>query len=59
MPMSLKYGTECSGDTAWRYDNPTAPKTIELCTDACSAIKADAKGKLDVVFGCVKRDVVN
>jgi hypothetical protein len=56
---SLKYGTECTGDTAWRYDNATAPKMIELCTDACSAIKGDAKGKLDVVFGCVKRDVVN
>jgi hypothetical protein len=57
--MSLKYGTECTADTAWRYDDPKAPKTIELCTNACSAVKADFKGKLDVVFGCVKRDVVN
>lgn len=56
---SLKYGTDCTGDAAWRYDNATAPTKIELCGDACTAIKADAKGKLDVVFGCVKRDVVN
>jgi hypothetical protein len=56
---SLKYGTECSGDAAWRYDNAAAPTKIELCTDTCTAVKADAKGKLDVVFGCVKRDVVN
>jgi Mg-chelatase subunit ChlD len=56
---SLKYGTECTGDAAWRYDDAMAPTKIELCADACSAVKADAKGKLDVVFGCVKRDVVN
>lgn len=57
--VSLKYGTECTGDTAWRYDDAAAPKTIELCADTCTSVKADAKGKLDVVFGCVKRDVVN
>jgi Mg-chelatase subunit ChlD len=56
---SLKYGAECTGDTAWRYDNAATPTKIELCADMCTAIKADAKGKLDVVFGCVKRDVVN
>jgi len=56
---SLKYGTDCVGDAAWHYDNATTPTKIELCTNACSAVKADAKGKLDVVFGCVKRDVVN
>lgn len=57
--VSLKYGTECTGDTAWRYDDAAAPKTIELCADACTTVKAEAKGTLDVVFGCVKRDVVN
>jgi hypothetical protein len=57
--VALKYGAECTGDTAWRYDDAAAPTTIELCADACTAVKADAKGKLDVVFGCVKRDVVN
>jgi hypothetical protein len=56
---SLKYGTACTGDAAWRYDDATTPTKIELCADACAAVKADAKGKLDVVFGCVKRDVVN
>lgn len=56
---SLKYGTECTGDTAWRYDDPKAPKSIQLCDATCEAVKADAKGKLDVVFGCVDRVVVN
>lgn len=58
-PVSLKYGTDCSGDTAWRYDDASKPTTIQLCESTCSEVKADAKGKLDVVFGCVKRDVVN
>ncbi len=54
---SLKYGTECTAVAAWRYDNAAAPTKIELCDAACTAVKADSKGKLDVVFGCVKRDV--
>ncbi len=58
-PVSLKYGTECSGDTEWRYDDPAKPTTIQLCESACSQVKADPNGKLDVVFGCVNRDVVN
>ncbi len=56
---SLKYGTECTGDVAWRYDDPKAPRAIQLCEATCNAVKADAKGKLDVVFGCVDRVVVN
>jgi hypothetical protein len=56
--VSLKYGTECTGDTAWRYDDATAPKTIQLCDSACSMVKADPAGKLDVVFECVSRPPV-
>jgi hypothetical protein len=58
-PVSLKYGVGCEGDTSWRYDDPAAPKSIQLCPDTCSKVKADANSKLDVVFGCVDRpDVV-
>jgi len=55
---SLKYGTECTGDTAWHYDDATKPTKILLCDDTCTAVKADPVGKLDVVFGCVDRQVV-
>jgi hypothetical protein len=55
---SLKYGTECTGDTAWHYDNVTKPTKILLCDDTCTTVKADPVGKLDVVFGCVDRQVV-
>jgi Mg-chelatase subunit ChlD len=54
----LKYGTECTGDTAWRYDDPMKPKQVILCDATCNTVKADPKGKLDVVFGCVDRMVV-
>jgi hypothetical protein len=55
---SLKYGHECSGDTAWRYDDPAKPTTVVLCEATCNTVKADPQGKLDVVFGCVDRMVV-
>jgi hypothetical protein len=55
---SLKYGTSCTGDTAWHYDDPAKPTKILLCDDTCSAVKADPMGKVDVVFGCVDRQVV-
>lgn len=54
----LKYGTECTGDTAWHFDDPQKPTKVLLCDDACGAIKADPKGKLDVVFECKDRQVV-
>ena len=55
---SLKYGTECTGDTAWHYDDAAKPTKILLCDDTCSAVKADPMAKVDVVFGCVDRQVV-
>lgn len=57
-PSPLKYGTACTGDTAWHYDDPTKPTKILLCDSTCTAVKADPMGKLDVVFGCVDRQVV-
>jgi hypothetical protein len=56
--MPLKYGATCSDDTAWHYDDPTKPTQIQLCDATCATVKADPIGKLDVVFGCVDRVVV-
>ena len=57
--MTLKYGTDCAGDVAWRYDDPAQPTTIQLCDSACTMVKADPNAKLDVVFDCIARVVVN
>jgi hypothetical protein len=55
--LSLEYGTECEGTTAWRYDDPDQPTKILLCDDTCDAVKADAMGKLSVEFACKSRMV--
>jgi hypothetical protein len=55
---TLKYGLACTGDVAWHYDDASKPTMIQLCETACSTVKADPKGKLDVVFGCIDRVVV-
>ena len=55
---SLKYGDACTGDVAWHYDDASKPTRILLCDGACSTVKADTMGKLDVVFGCEDRVVV-
>ena len=55
---SLKYGATCTGDTAWHYDDPMHPKTVVLCDSACTSVKADAMGKLDVEFACENRQIV-
>ena len=36
----------------WYYDNPTTPKEIILCPDACSAANAVAGTKVQAVVGC-------
>lgn len=56
--VSLKYGTACSSDVAWRYDDPAKPTKILLCDDTCAMVKADEKGSLGVEFGCVNRVTV-
>ena len=59
MPATpLKYGTDCTGDTAWRFDDAQKPTKVLLCDDTCANIKADPMGKLDVVFECKERQVV-
>ena len=37
---------------AWYYDNPTAPTQIILCDVACSRVKGDTVGKVDILLGC-------
>lgn len=57
-PATLKYGTECTGDTDWHYDDVAKPTKILLCDHTCTTVKADSVGKLDVVFGCINRPIV-
>ncbi len=36
----------------WFYDNPSAPKTINLCPASCSAITAGVTDQVDIELGC-------
>lgn len=41
---------QCASNAAWFYDDPGAPKRIELCPTACSQVKAG--GAISIAFGC-------
>jgi hypothetical protein len=36
----------------WYYDDPAAPKAIELCSASCDAVTNDPTGQVDVLVGC-------
>jgi hypothetical protein len=50
----------CRSDVAaWYYDDPAAPKAIELCDNACSLVTDAANGsRVSVVVGCQDTVVV-
>lgn len=41
---------KCGTESAWFYDDPEAPKRVELCPAACTLVKAG--GRIDIAFGC-------
>ncbi len=43
-------GVACDGGTGWQYSADGSQ--ILLCGSACSAVKADPGGKIQVLFGC-------
>lgn len=48
-----------TGQSAWYYDNPSAPTTIQLCDDACTAVSEAGDGaNLNVVAGCTSTFVI-
>jgi hypothetical protein len=40
-----------TGD-GWYYDDPTAPKQINLCPKTCDEVSADLQGSIEVLLGC-------
>ena len=41
-----------SSQMSWQFDDPTNPKKISLCPNACDMVQQDPAGKVNVVFGC-------
>ncbi|HEX7669120.1 MAG TPA: vWA domain-containing protein [Polyangiaceae bacterium] len=58
----LQVPNDRSCDTAgggWYYDDPSAPTSILLCSSTCARVKADIRGRVDVLVGCkTQRSVI-
>lgn len=50
--LNVATPADCGMLGGWYYDNPAAPTTILMCPGTCDTLKADANGKIDVLFGC-------
>lgn len=42
----------CSGGHEWYYDDPAAPKLIQLCPATCTALQANSKALIKILLGC-------
>lgn len=56
--IRMSYDPACEAADTWRYDDPDAPTTIELCDAACGTVQRDVSASITVEFGCARRDIV-
>jgi hypothetical protein len=57
--LQVPDASACSATEAgWYYDDPSAPKSIELCPASCTRAKADIAGRVDVLVGCKTQSAV-
>jgi hypothetical protein len=49
--------TKAANGEGWYFDDEKAAKKVFLCKTFCDAIKSDAQGTLDLVFGCPRAEV--
>ena len=54
----LGYSKDCASEAGWRYDEPAAPKRIQLCSSACTDARSATTGKVSIAFGCKTRVAV-
>jgi hypothetical protein len=48
----LVYDPLCAMPSAWHYDDPANPTSIELCEATCTSVQADTMAGLQVNFAC-------
>jgi hypothetical protein len=41
-----------SSQLGWYFDNPGAPKEMNLCASTCTALQNDPNGQIQIVYGC-------
>jgi hypothetical protein len=42
----------CGAQGGWYYDNPTDPKTVNLCEQSCAKVNTSGEGAIQILFGC-------
>jgi hypothetical protein len=48
---------DCGMSGGWYYDNIASPTKILMCPATCAILQADAKGKIEIQFGCETQTV--
>lgn len=51
----LVYDPDCTTPDGWRYDDPSDPAAIVLCSASCDRAQRDASARLSVEFGCERQ----
>lgn len=46
---------DCNSKPGWYYDNNLVPTKVILCPASCITVQADAKAKVEVLFGCTSQ----
>jgi hypothetical protein len=54
----LGYSPDCADGNGWEYDNPSAPTHVKLCANTCAAAQGDTSGRLEILFGCARVNVI-
>ncbi len=42
----------CGSQAGWAYDNNDNPTKLVMCPSTCDVMRADAKGKVEILLGC-------
>ena len=50
--FKVRSAAACDARGGWYYDDDGAPRRMISCPATCSALQADAGGKINIAFGC-------
>jgi hypothetical protein len=42
----------CGAAGGWYYDNPSNPRTVNLCESSCMQVNSEGGGSIELLFGC-------
>jgi len=51
IPQVMDRGS-CGPQGGWYYDNPSNPRTVNLCEASCMKVNSSGGGSIELLFGC-------